>query len=141
MNKFTPAVSYTRISVKEGTKSKLNIETQKKYCDKYAKQNELRIIACFGGTFDSIKTDGYKEFRRMLSFARKQNLSYIIVYSLDRISGSVPEAVNTVENLKKSGIYILSVTKNIETEIINFQPSRLFTFSSQSDCELRREKI
>jgi site-specific DNA recombinase len=82
MNKFTPAFVYTRVSIKEGTNSKPNIETQKKYCDKYAKQN---IITRFGGRFDSIKTDGYKEFCRMLSFARKQNLSYIIVYSPDRI--------------------------------------------------------
>ena len=72
-------IIYTRVSSLEQKQSNGSLEVQLKYCEQYAKQNSIAIMEYFGGTYESAKTDGRKEFKRMVEYARKhQNISFII---------------------------------------------------------------
>ena len=78
-------VVYTRVSSKEQADKNLSLETQKKAIEEYAIRNGLTISAYFGGTYESAKTDGRKEFSSMLEFI-KRNKRTIRGYSICRNS-------------------------------------------------------
>jgi len=82
--KGSNCVIYTRVSTKEQADNNLSLDTQKKACELYAKKSGLQIMAYYGGTFESAKTDERKQFNNMLTFVKKskEKVSHIIVYLL-----------------------------------------------------------
>src|SRR5712671_999099 len=83
-------VIYTRVSTKEQAQNNLSLETQRKSCEAYSQKNGFTLMAHFGGTYESAKTDERKEFNRMLRFVKssREKITHIIVYSVDRFSRS-----------------------------------------------------
>src|SRR5215213_8793357 len=75
-------IVYTRVSSKEQADYNLSLETQLKAIKAYANHNGMKILEYFGGTYESAKTDGRKEFQRMLEFIKKRKgeISHILVY-------------------------------------------------------------
>ncbi|MDC1435049.1 recombinase family protein, partial [Flavobacteriaceae bacterium] len=51
------AIIYTRVSTKEQADTNTSLETQKKYCENYAKSNGYKVVDYFGGTYESAKSD------------------------------------------------------------------------------------
>ena len=136
------AVIYTRVSTKEQAENNASLETQKKYCELYAKKRKLSVVEYFGGTYESAKSDERKEFQRMLSFVkRNNNIAFIIVYSFDRFSRTGVNGSYITEQLKKRGIMVLSATQEVDasTSAGSFQQDLFFLFS-KFDNELRRDK-
>src|SRR5947209_2209210 len=86
--KTNNCVIYTRVSTKEQADNNMSLETQRKMCEQFTQKSKFIIMGCFGGTYESAKTDERKEFNRMLQFVKKSRvkISYIIVYSVDRFS-------------------------------------------------------
>ena len=140
-NAAKTAVAYTRVSTKEQADNNQSLFTQLKYIKQYAEKNNLNIISEFGGTYESAKSDERKEFKRMLIFAKKRKVDLILVYSIDRFSRSGPNAVYISEQLRKSGIRIMSVTQPIDslTASGELQQNIYFMFS-QYENQQRREK-
>ena len=141
-NEDGKAVIYTRVSTKEQAENNQSLFTQKKYCEDYAKKNGIDVLAYFGGSYESAKSDERKEFKKMLEFVnRRKNISYIIVYSYDRFSRTGTNGAYISAELKKKGIVVVSATQNIDTTSISgeFQEN-LFHLFSQFDNNLRREK-
>lgn len=136
-------VIYTRVSSKEQMETNQSLEWQKKYCDEYAIKNKLNIKGYFGGTYESAKSDERKEFNRMLKFvkASKEEITYILVYSLDRFSRTGDSAIYIASELKKVGVNILAVTQPIDTNSHAgaLQQNIQFIFSKY-DNDLRRQK-
>ena len=136
-------VIYTRVSSKEQMETNQSLEWQKKYCVEYAVKNKLNIKGYFGGTYESAKSDERREFNRMLKFvkASKEEISYILVYSLDRFSRTGDSAIYIASELKKVGINILAVTQPIDTNSHAgaLQQNIQFIFSKY-DNDLRRQK-
>ncbi len=109
-------VIYTRVSTQEQAQSNGSLEVQEKYCKDYAIRNAIVIKQHFGGVFESAKTDGRKEFRRMLEFIqRDKEVCYIIVQNYDRFSRTGAEAALLSEKLGKDGVILKSVTQDIDT--------------------------
>ena len=138
----TGTVIYTRVSTKEQAENNASLETQKKYCELYAKKRNLSVIECFGGTYESAKSDERREFQKMLSFVkRNKNIAFIIVYSFDRFSRTGVNGSYITEQLKKRGIIVLSATQEVDatTSAGSFQQDLFFLFS-KFDNELRRDK-
>ena len=109
-------VVYTRVSSKEQAENNGSLEVQRKYCDNYASSNAIAIREYFGGSFESAKTDGRKEFQRMLEYVRKnKSISYIIVFNYDRFSRTGAAASQLSEQLRTEGIIVKSVTQDIDT--------------------------
>ncbi len=136
------AVIYTRVSTKEQAENNGSLETQKKYCDMYADRRDIKVVEYFGGTHESARTDERKEFQRMLEFVkRRKDVSFIIVYSYDRLSRSGMSASVVLEKLKKEGVYALSATQEVDSSTSSgtFQQD-LFLLFSKFDNDLRRDK-
>lgn len=141
-NKQGKAVIYTRVSTKEQADNNQSLDTQKKYCERYAAKKGLEVIAYFGGTYESAKSDERKEFSKMLSFVkRNKSVSSIIVYSYDRFSRTGANGAYISEQLKKQGVVTLSATQEVDVESASgsFQQNLYYMFS-QFDNELRRDK-
>ncbi len=142
-NRNITCVIYTRVSTKEQAETNLSLETQRKTCEEYCKKHGYKIMAYFGGTYESAKTDERLEFNNMLSFVTKSrtNISYIIVLSLDRFSRSGANAIYITEQLKKKGIIVISVMQpaDVTTPSGALQQNIQFIFS-EYDNQLRREK-
>jgi site-specific DNA recombinase len=136
-------VIYTRVSTKEQADNNMSLQTQRRYCEQFATKNGYTIMGYFGGTYESAQTDERKEFNTMLSFVKKsrENVSYIIVYSVDRFSRSGANAIYIAQQLKKQGVIILSVTQPTDTSTASgsLQQNIQFIFS-EYDNQLRREK-
>lgn len=141
-NKKGNGVIYTRVSTKEQAETNKSLETQKKYCERYAKKKNINIISYFGGTYESAKSDERKEFTKMLSFVkRNKSVSYIIVYSYDRFSRTGTNGAYISEQLKKQGIVTVSATQEVDFDSASgsFQQNLYYMFS-QFDNELRKDK-
>lgn len=136
-------VIYTRVSTKEQAENNMSLDTQRRACEKYARKLGLTIMAYFGGTYESAKTDERKEFNNMLSFVQKsrEKISNILVYSVDRFSRSGANAIYITEQLKQAGISVLSVSQptDVSTPSGSLQQNIQFIFS-EYDNQLRREK-
>ena len=136
------AIIYTRVSTKEQADNNTSLETQKRYCENYAKANDLRVVGYFGGTYESAKSDERKEFKRMLKYVRQSgSVGYIIVYSYDRFSRTGSSAAQISQELFSQGIQVKAVTQEVDTTSAagKFQQNLFYMFS-QFDNELRRDK-
>ena len=136
-------VVYTRVSSAEQT-SNMSLPYQRELIDKYVKNNGLIVAGYFGGTFESAKTDGRKEFQRMLKFVKdgKGKISQILVSSTDRFSRTGGEAIKIAKDLRdKFGVVINAISQ--PTDVYNptgeFQQNIQLLFS-QYDNDLRRQK-
>ena len=136
-------VIYTRVSTKEQAQNNMSLETQRKACEAYSKKQDYTIMAFFGGTYESAKTDERIEFNNMLSFLRssRTKISFIVVYSVDRFSRSGGNAIYIAEQLKKEGISLISVSQptDVNTPSGILQQNIQFIFS-EYDNQLRRDK-
>lgn len=136
------AIIYTRVSTKEQADTNTSLETQKKYCENYARANGFHVVAYFGGVHESAKSDDRKEFKRMLKYAKQSgSVGYIIVYSYDRFSRTGSSAAQITHELLGQGIQVKAVTQEVDTTSASgkFQQNLFYMFS-QFDNELRRDK-
>jgi site-specific DNA recombinase len=141
---YKSAVAYTRVSSKEQAETNLSLDFQKRYIDDFATRVNLPIAAYFGGTYESAKTDGRKEFTRMLEFIRRNrnSISHLLVYSLSRFSRTGGEAIKIADEIRdKYGVVILAVTQPIDTTNAGgkFQQDIQLLFS-RFDNDIRKQQ-
>lgn len=132
---------YTRVSSREQADN-LSLATQLKGCNQYAERLKYKMLAQFGGTYESAENDERKEFTAMLAFVKKskEKVSYILVYSLERFSRN-DNSIWLSGELRKLGIEIVSVTQPIDTSSASgqMQQKMLFLFG-EFDNQLRKQK-
>lgn len=141
-NSRKTAIIYTRVSTKEQAENNTSLETQLKYCKKYAEENNLDVVAFFGGTYESAKSDERKEFQKMIRYSKQNNtVGSILVYSYDRFSRTGTNAAFITQELGKMGIKVISVSQQVNTDNPGgvFQQNLFYLFS-QFDNEMRRDK-
>lgn len=94
--------------------------------------------------YESAKSDGRKEFNRMLEFVEesKNNVKSIIVLNSDRFSRTGGGAIALVDNLRNKGIDLICCTQPTDTKTSSgkFQQNIQLLFS-QYDNEVRKEKV
>ncbi|MBU3659047.1 MAG: recombinase family protein [Flavobacteriales bacterium] len=138
----TEAVIYTRVSTKEQADNNASLDTQMKYCKKYAEEKGLDVVEIFGGTYESAKDDERREFQKMLSYVkRKKSIGFVLVYSYDRFSRSGPSGAFISHELKQRGVKVVSVTQSIDHDDPsgNFMEG-IYHLFSEFDNQLRRDK-
>lgn len=140
----TNVVVYTRVSTKEQADKNYSLETQRRIIEEYVLKNNLNVVAFFGGTYESAKTDGRKEFQRMLDLIRqsKGKISQILVYTLDRFSRTGGAAIKLATDLReKYGVNVFAVTQPTDTSnpsgVLHQNIQLLF---SEFDNQLRKQK-
>lgn len=139
------AVVYTRVSSKEQYDTNLSLDFQMKAIHDYAQRNDFSIDAYFGGKYESAKTDGRKEFQRMLTHikSRKGKISHILLYTLCRFSRTGGGAISLASELREEyGVEVFAVTQPADTSLPSgeLQQSIQFIFAKY-DNQLRRQRI
>ena len=137
------AVIYTRVSTKEQADTNQSLELQEKMCRQYAASRGYIVVQHFGGTYESAKTDGRKEFTRLLTFVgRKSNgISHIIVLSPDRFSRSGGDAISLTAKLRTAGVAVETVTQQADTSTTTGRFMQEFGFVvSNYDNNMRRDR-
>ena len=142
--KCNNVVVYTRVSSKEQADKNLSLETQRKVIEDHVSRAGQNIVAYFGGTYESAKTDGRKEFQRMLDFIKHQkgNINQIVVYAHDRFSRTGGGAIKLAHDLRADyGVGIFAVTQPVDVSnpsgILNQNMQLLF---SEYDNQERRKR-
>lgn len=138
------AVVYTRVSSKEQADNNLSLDFQRNVIEEYAKRNSYEIAEYFGGTYESAKSDGRKEFQRMLDFIKRNRnkVSHILVYTLDRFSRTGGGAIKIAQELREQyGVTVFAVTQPADTSNPSgvLQQSIHFIFS-EYDNQLRKQR-
>jgi site-specific DNA recombinase len=115
-------IKYTRVSGKKQFDTNESIENQNKAINEFASRYNLEIVASFGDTYESAKTDERKEFQRMIDFCKRSRgkISTILVYKMTRFSRTGGKAISIADELRtKYGIHIIAVTEPIDTSNSN----------------------
>ncbi len=134
------AIIYTRVSSKEQVDGG-SLQIQARECRKFAQQRKLTVVKEFGGTYESAQTDERTEFSKMVVFAKRNRVSTIIVYSLDRFSRSGDNAIWLSHQLRNQGISLLSVTQPVEANNpAGAMMQKILLLFAQHDNDQRREK-
>ncbi len=141
----TNVVVYTRVSTKEQADNNLSLDTQRRTIDEFALRKGIKVLAYFGGTYESAKTDGRKEFQRMLDFIKKNKgkVNQILVYALDRFSRTGGAAIKIATDLReKHGVDVFAVTQPTDTSnpsgVLHQSMQLLF---SEFDNKLRSQRV
>ena len=138
-------VIYTRVSSRDQMENGASLDTQMKYCKEFARRKELNVVAFFGGTYESAKSDDRKEFQRMINYVkRSKNVAAIIVYSYDRFSRSGNNGAMISEDLqKKYGVSTLSVTQEVNPENATgaFQRDMFYLFGKFDNTQRTEKSI
>lgn len=113
--------------------------------DEFAHRTGLEIIAYFGGKHESAKTDGRKEFQRMLDYIKKNKgkVSQILVYTLDRFSRSGGEAIKLAQDLRDTygvAINAISQPSDVSNPTGIFQQDLSLLFAKY-DNTLRKQRV
>ena len=138
------AVVYTRVSTKEQSDNNLSLSFQRRTIQEYAERSGITVLEYFGGTYESAKTDGRKEFLRMLAFIKKNKgkVSHLLVYTLDRFSRTGGAAIKLAQDLRENqGVSVFAVTQPTDTSnpsgVLHQNMQLLF---SEFDNQLRRQR-
>lgn len=142
-------VTLSRVSSKRQFNETLSIENQNKYFTDHAARTGKVIIARFGGTYESAKTDERKEFKRMLAFVKKNNvsspkkISEIWVYMTDRFSRTGVGGMGVAEELReKYGVALFAIAQptSVKDESGVFSQNMQFLMSNYEN-KIRRKRM
>jgi site-specific DNA recombinase len=136
-------VVYTRVSSKDQADNNGSLGTQMKYCMEFVEHNKLELVECFGGTYESAKSDdNRKEFQRMLKYVKDtKDISTIVVYSLDRFSRTGGQASSIITQLRSRGVEVRAVQQDFKTsDPSGVMMQEIMMVMAKADNEMRRDK-
>lgn len=103
------AAIYARYSSNSQTEQ--SIEGQLDACNKYAKDNDLQVVATYIDRAMTGTNDNRPDFQRMLKDSEKSSWDAVLVYALDRFGRNAVEVAVNKQKLKKTGKILISATQ------------------------------
>jgi site-specific DNA recombinase len=141
-NKTKKAVIYCRVSTKEQVDEGNSLVTQEKICKEYARKHCFEVSVVFIEEGESAKNTDRKKLQEMLLFcANKRNdVSAVIVYKLDRLSRNTDDYSQIRILLKKYGVEIKSTTEFFENNPAGKFIENMLANVAQFDNDVRAER-
>lgn len=136
------AVIYCRVSTKEQVEEGNSLVTQEKICKEYALKQGYSIIHIFVEQGESAKTADRPQLQSLLSFCanRKNRVSAVIVYKLDRLSRNTDDYSQIRLLLKRYGVEIKSTTEYFENTPVGRFLENTMANIAQFDNDIRSER-
>lgn len=103
------AAIYARYSSNSQTEQ--SIEGQLDVYNKYAKDNDLQVVATYIDRAMTGTNDNRPDFQRMLKDSEKSSWDAVLVYALDRFGRNAVEVAVNKQKLKKTGKILVSATQ------------------------------
>ena len=137
------SVIYIRVSDPSQIENN-SLETQLKACQSYAERNGLQVVEIFSEEGVSAKTvHNRPEMRRLLKFCtdKKNKISKVIIYKMDRFSRSTEDALVAISLLAKQGAFVVSATESTEENPMGRAMRTILITLAQLDNELKGERV
>jgi len=135
-------VLYCRVSTKEQVEEGNSLVSQEKICRDYAFKNGYDIAEIFIEQGESAKTADRKELQRLLAYCsdKKNKISFVIAYKIDRISRNVYDYSQLRIILKRYGVEIKSTTEHFEDNPAGRFMENIIANVAQFDNDVRTER-
>ena len=133
---------YCRVSTKEQAEEGNSLVTQEKNCREYAIKNDYEVSAIFIEQGESAKTADRTELKKLMSFCatKKNNISAVISYKIDRISRNTDDYSQIRILLKRYGVEIKSTTEFFEDNPAGRFMENIIANVAQFDNDVRAER-
>lgn len=129
------AVTWNRCS----SKKQDSLGWQEKVTGEYVRQNNWNLVKAFG-VKESAKTADKVEFKEMLRFCDRENISHIVFFSYDRFSRAGDTTI--LDRLRKKGIKVHAATQGADDETPSGRMTqKMYLMFAEMENEQRREKI
>lgn len=134
-------VIYCRVSSKEQVDG-TSLGSQERLCHEYAKRNKLEVLKVYIEKGESAKTANRTEFNKSLVFCsdKKNDVTFFVVYKLDRFARNQEDHVMVRALLKKAGTDLRSVTETIDETPIGKAMEGMMSVFSELDNNMRTER-
>lgn len=130
------SIAICRVSTSE-QKNRTSLESQEKWCKDRAKEMDVEIVKIIKKDMSGVLFPK-NYFNIIMDFVNKFSISYLFVYSIDRLSRSVSHGSNLIQALWDNDVKIVTSTitpdKNKHTDVIQVWFSLLI-------AEIEREGI
>ncbi|KND48331.1 MAG: site-specific DNA recombinase [Parcubacteria bacterium C7867-003] len=136
------AIVYCRVSTMEQVEEGNSLATQEKLCLEYALKQKYEVIKVFIEKGESAKTAERTELQSLLGFCseRKNRISAVIVYKIDRLSRNTADYGQIKTLLKSRGAEIRSVTEAFEDNPFGRYMENNMASIAQLDNDIRAER-
>ena len=115
------------------------LEELKSICEKLDYEIVEEYVEVVSG---SKGKDDRSELSRMLSDCKKRKFKKLIVWELSRLGRSLPHLVNTLQEMKDSGVDLYSVREGIDTSTsIGKTMFGLIGVFSEFELEVRKDRV
>ncbi|MCR4436139.1 MAG: recombinase family protein [Clostridiales bacterium] len=112
MANMIKAAAYARYSSDNQTDA--SIDAQLRAIEEYAAKNNILIVKTYIDRAKTATTDNRPEFQQMVNDCKYDLFSAVIVHKLDRFSRDRYDSAFYKRQLKKKGIRLISVLKNLD---------------------------
>lgn len=136
------AVIYCRVSTKEQVEEGNSLITQERQCTEYAQKHGYEVVATFIEQGESAKTADRTELKKMMGFcsSKKNSVSAIIAYKIDRISRNTDDYSQIRIALKRYGVEIKSTSEHFEDTPAGRFMENIIANVAQFDNDVRTER-
>lgn len=108
---------YVRVSTQEQAEEGTSLEYQEQQLRNHCQAQGWQIFHCYKDAGHTGKDDNRPELQHMLSDARLNFFTKLIVYKLDRLSRKLKLLLDLEERLKDTNVALLSVKETIDTSV------------------------
>lgn len=134
-------VIYCRVSSKEQVEG-TSLETQERFCRDFAEKQGWEVRSIYIETGESAKTADRTEFTRAINYctAQKNQVSYFVVYKLDRFSRKTEDHMMVRAVLRKVGTELRSVSEPINESSTGKLMETVMAGFAEFDNNVRTER-
>ena len=113
---MSKAYIYVRVSSDEQVENN-SLDTQERVCREYCLRESIEVATVFREEGESAKTANRTQLQLMLKActnARKQGITHVIIYKIDRLSRDVSDYLAILAALAKNGITLISPLESFD---------------------------
>jgi site-specific DNA recombinase len=114
------AALYCRVSTDEQAREGYSIPAQIKALKEYCKKNNIDVFRTYTDEGQPGSKEDRPKFQNMLKDAGMKKFDLILVHKFDRFARKVELSQRVKNNLRKTGINVISITEPIEDSPIGF---------------------
>lgn len=142
LNKIIKVALYTRVSTIQQVEEGFSLEAQKEHLLKYSDNNNYQVYKVYEELGRSGKNINRPAFQEMMQDMRNKKFDKIIVLKLDRISRSVVDLENIIQELQSNNCGFESASEKIDTtSAMGLMFIRLLGIFAQFERERISERI
>lgn len=143
MEKNKRAVIYIRVSDPSQVDNN-SLDTQEKMCRDFAETRDYELVKVFREEGESAKHVATRtQLTELIKFCanKKNNITYLVVYKIDRLSRNMTEGLQLIAQLAAYGVMVYSATEQFGNDAAGTFLKNVLMAAAQYDNETKAEKV